>query len=90
MSAIILEIQEDDVDGGFVAKALGHDIITEGGTLEELREMVKKAMHCHISDEALVHMPKATLMASSDIIDLSCKSFFRSLKRKSNEDSFLS
>jgi hypothetical protein len=48
MSAIILDIQEDDIDGGFVAKALGHDIITEGGTFEKLREMVKGAMHCHI------------------------------------------
>jgi len=37
---------------------LGHDIVTEGSTLEELREMVKEAVHCHFSDDALGPMPK--------------------------------
>jgi predicted RNase H-like HicB family nuclease len=58
MSEIIFEVQEDDVDGGFVATALGHDIVTEGSTLEELREMVKEAVHCHFSDHALGPKPK--------------------------------
>jgi predicted RNase H-like HicB family nuclease len=58
MSEIIFEVQEDDVDGGFVATALGHDIVTEGSTLEELREMVKEAVHCHFSDHDLGPKPK--------------------------------
>jgi predicted RNase H-like HicB family nuclease len=59
MSEIIFEVQEDDVDGGFVATALGHNIVTEGSTLEELREMVKEAVHCHFSDHTLGPKPKA-------------------------------
>jgi predicted RNase H-like HicB family nuclease len=58
MSEIIFWVQEDDVDSGFVATALGHDIVTEGSTLEELREMVKEAVHCHFSDDALGPIPK--------------------------------
>ncbi len=43
MSEIIFEVQEDLVDGGFVATALGHAIATQAETLEELREMVRDA-----------------------------------------------
>jgi hypothetical protein len=38
--------------------ALGYGIVTEGGTLEKLREIVKEAVHCHFSDDALGPMPK--------------------------------
>jgi hypothetical protein len=58
MSEIIFGVQEDDIDGGYVATALGYGIVTEGGTLEKLREIVKKAVHCHFSDDALGPMPK--------------------------------
>ena len=50
MSEIIFEVQEDEVDGGYVATALGHAIVTQGDTLDELREMVKDAVHCHFGD----------------------------------------
>jgi hypothetical protein len=58
MSEIIFEIQEDDVDGGFVATALGYGIVTEGSTLEKLRVMVKEAVHCHFSDHSIGPKPK--------------------------------
>ena len=58
MSEIIFEVQEDDRDGGYVATALGYSIVTEGGTPEELRKIVKEAVHCHFSDDALGPMPK--------------------------------
>jgi len=58
MSEIIFEVQEDEVDGGFVATALGHGIVTQGDTLEELREMVKDAVHCHFGDGVPGPMPK--------------------------------
>jgi predicted RNase H-like HicB family nuclease len=45
MSEIIFEVREDEMDGGFVAIALGHAIATQGVTLEELREMVRDAVH---------------------------------------------
>jgi hypothetical protein len=30
MSEIIFEVQEDEVDGGYVSTALGHAIVTQG------------------------------------------------------------
>jgi len=58
MSEIIFEVQEDSVDGGYVATALGHAIATQGDTLEELREMVRDAVQCHFGDGAPGPMPK--------------------------------
>ena len=55
MSEIIFEVQEDDVDGCYVATALGYGIVTEGCTLEELREMVKESVHCHFRDHFIGH-----------------------------------
>jgi hypothetical protein len=58
MSEIIFEVQEDGVDGGYVATALGHAIVTQGDNLAELREMVKDAVRCHFGDGAPGSMPK--------------------------------
>ena len=58
MSEIIFEVQEDEVDGGYVATALGHAIVTEGADLPELREMVKDAVCCHFGDGAVGPVPK--------------------------------
>lgn len=58
MSEIIFEVREDEVDGGFVAVALGHAIATQGETVEELREMVRDAVHCHFGDGESGQMPK--------------------------------
>lgn len=57
MSEIIFEVQEDEMDGGYVATALGHSIATQGDTLEELREMVRDAVRCHFGDGAPGKMP---------------------------------
>jgi predicted RNase H-like HicB family nuclease len=58
MKEIIFEVREDEVDGGFVAVALGHAIATQGDSLEELREMVRDAVHCHFGDEVPDRTPK--------------------------------
>lgn len=58
MSEIIFEVSEDEVDGGFVATALGHAIATQGETIEEVKEMVRDAVHCHFGDGAPGPMPK--------------------------------
>ena len=34
-------------DGGYLAEAVGHSIITEAESLEELRTMVRDAVACH-------------------------------------------
>ncbi|GAA4462877.1 2-oxoisovalerate dehydrogenase E1 subunit beta [Nemorincola caseinilytica] len=51
MNEIIFVVEESD-EGGYIAKALGTGIITEAETIEELREAVKEAVHCHYEDEA--------------------------------------
>ena len=58
MNEIIFEVREDELDGGFVATALGHAIATQGDTLEELREMARDAVRCHFGDGAPGPMPK--------------------------------
>ena len=57
MTEIIFEVQEDEMDGGYVATALGHAITTQGETLEELRRMVRDAVHCHFGDGVPGKMP---------------------------------
>ena len=51
-SEIIFEVREDEVDGGFTARALGHSIFTEAETLEELRKNVLEAADCHFDEDA--------------------------------------
>ena len=58
MSEIIFEVQEDEMDGGYVATALGHGIVTQGDSLEELRQMVKDAVRCHFGEGTVDPMPK--------------------------------
>ena len=51
-SEIIFEVREDEVDGGFTARALGHSIFTEAETLAELRQKVREAADCHFDEDA--------------------------------------
>ncbi len=43
---------EDDPEGGYVARALGESIFTQADSIQELRELVKDAVHCHYPNEA--------------------------------------
>ena len=52
VSEIIFEVREDEVDGGYVASALGFGIHTQGDTLDELRAMVRDAVRCYFDDLA--------------------------------------
>ena len=58
MSEIIFEVQEDEIDGGYSAAALGYSIFTEGETLEELRAMVRDAVQCYFFDFPESERPK--------------------------------
>ncbi len=49
----LIFLVEDAVEGGYIAKALGEGIFTEGETLPELRENIKDAVRCHFSIENL-------------------------------------
>jgi len=50
MSEVIFQITEDEADGGFVARALGHSIVTEADTWEQLRANVREAVLCHFDE----------------------------------------
>ena len=56
MNEIVFQVEEDPVDGGFVARALGHGITTQAETVEELKEMVADAVRCHFDSPE--EMPK--------------------------------
>ena len=47
MSEIIFHVIEDETDGGFTARALGHSIVTEADTWEQLRINVRESVLCH-------------------------------------------
>lgn len=47
---IIFEVNEDEVDGGYAASALGYGIHTEGDSLEELRCNVREAVDCYFDE----------------------------------------
>ncbi|AIG96913.1 2-oxoisovalerate dehydrogenase [Archaeoglobus fulgidus] len=40
----------EETDDGYTARALGHSIFTQAGSLEELKEMVKDAVECHFEE----------------------------------------
>ena len=52
MSEIIFEVQEDMVEGGYTASALGYGIHTQGESLEELRSNIREAVECHFEESA--------------------------------------
>ena len=58
MAEIIFEVRKDEVDGGYVATALGHSIATQGETIDELRAMVRDAVRCHFGDGVPGPMPQ--------------------------------
>ena len=43
---------EEAAEGGYIARALGHSIHTQGETMEELKAMVQDAVRCHFDEGA--------------------------------------
>jgi hypothetical protein len=50
MSEIVFLI-EGDVDGGYIARALGESIFTLADDIDSLKEMLRDAVRCHFPDE---------------------------------------
>jgi hypothetical protein len=48
----IIFIVSEPPEGGFAAEALGQSIFTVAGTLEELNEMVRDAVICHVEEKS--------------------------------------
>lgn len=44
---IIVEIMEDEVDGGYSATALGYGIHAQDDSVDEIRRNVKEAVDCY-------------------------------------------
>jgi hypothetical protein len=49
---IIFSLQES-LEGGFEARALGHSIFTQAESIDELREMVREAVCCHLDPRSV-------------------------------------
>ncbi len=49
-STEIVFIVEDDPEGGFVASALGHSVVTQAATLDALKQALRDAVACHFED----------------------------------------
>ena len=67
MSEIIFIVESSD-EGGYIAKALGFSVHTEGETLDELKENIRDAVKCHFDEKELpriarLHMVKDEVMA---------------------------
>jgi penicillin V acylase-like amidase (Ntn superfamily) len=48
----IIFIVEESPEGGLEARALGHSIFTEADTIEELKQNIREAIHCHFETDA--------------------------------------
>ncbi len=51
LKEIIFIAEEDEIDGGYVARALDYSIITEGETWDELKKNVIDAVKCHFDKD---------------------------------------
>jgi predicted RNase H-like HicB family nuclease len=56
MPAEIIFTVEEDPEGGYVAQALGHAIVTQADSMDELRQMVRNAVRCHFDAENMPHV----------------------------------
>jgi predicted RNase H-like HicB family nuclease len=50
MSELVFEVTQES-DGGFIAEALGENIVTEAESWEQLRANVKEAVEAYYFDE---------------------------------------
>ena len=55
----IIFLVEEDIEGGFNARALGYPIFTQADSFDELREMITDAIHCHFDDDTprIIRLP---------------------------------
>lgn len=59
----LIFLVEEAPEGGYVARALGHNICTEADSYDELKEMVQDATKCHFEGKEMprlirLHMVK--------------------------------
>jgi hypothetical protein len=64
----MLFIIECTEEGGFVAKAIGHPMVMEAGTLDGIKDKIKDAVKCRFKEKDLplnvrLHMVKDEVIA---------------------------
>lgn len=47
----IIFLVEEDIEGGYSARALDHSIFTDADTWDELKTMIQEAVSCHFEPE---------------------------------------
>lgn len=47
----IIFLVEEDIEGGYSARALNHSIFTDADTWDELKIMIQEAVSCHFEPE---------------------------------------
>jgi len=68
MEKEIIFLVEEAPEGGYTARALGHNIFTEADSFAELKKMVQDATQCHFKAEEMprlirLHMIKDEVIA---------------------------
>lgn len=53
MAKEIIFLVEEDSQGGYIAKALGHSICTQAENIDELKKMTREAVLCHFSESEM-------------------------------------
>jgi predicted RNase H-like HicB family nuclease len=48
--AEVIFVVEESPEGGYVARALRHDIVTQGESMADLKAMVQDAIRCHFEE----------------------------------------
>lgn len=71
-SEIIFAIEESP-EGGYEARALGYSIFTQGDSPEELREMVRDAVHCFFEPEDTPEVIRVHFVHDEVISARSCR-----------------
>lgn len=66
MSEIVFLV-EDSPEDGFVARALGYSIFTDGQSYERLRENVRDAVRCHFENGEMQAVIRLTCQATSQL-----------------------
>ena len=69
MDREIIFLVEEDLDGGYIARALGHSIFTEADTWDELRKAIQDAVRCHFDTSerpavVRMHMVREEVLAA--------------------------
>ncbi|HOV93066.1 MAG TPA: 2-oxoisovalerate dehydrogenase [Candidatus Kapabacteria bacterium] len=55
----IIFVIEEDIEEGYTARALNYSIFTDGATLQDLKNNINDAVHCHFVEQ---EMPKIVRM----------------------------